>query len=116
MIIKNYNDIPSKTVEMQGAQGASVKVLIGPAENAPTFAMRLFTLQPNGHTPHHTHDFEHEVIYISGSLELLTENGFVPLKPGDVAYIPPNEPHQFRNTSSTDTASFICLVPIEYQK
>jgi len=32
------------------------------------------------------------------------------LRPGTVVFVPPNEPHQFKNTGRT-TLKFICLVP-----
>ncbi len=115
MIIKNPQDIPAVNVDMEGAKDAQVRVLIGPKEKAPTFAMRIFTLGPNGHTPYHQHSFEHEVMILKGQLGVTTPDKVIPVQPGDVLLVEPDELHQFKNLSSTEPAEFMCLVPIAYQ-
>jgi len=116
MIIKNMLDVPAQPVAMDGAKEVTVRVLVGPQDNAPTFAMRLFELAPGGHTPFHAHNFEHEVIILDGDIAAMTANGPKPLKTGDVLLVAPNEQHQFKNRSDKTPARFICLVPIAYQK
>lgn len=116
MIIKNIQQVPAAPVVMEGAKEVSVRVLIGPKDNAPTFAMRLFELAPGGHTPFHTHNFEHEVIILDGDITVVTPQGPTSVKKGDVLLVAANEEHQFKNASSTTSAQFICLVPIAYQK
>lgn len=115
MIIKNPQDIPAVNVEMEGAQDAQIRVALGPKDNAPTFAMRIFTLGPNGHTPYHQHPFEHEVMILKGEIGAVSPGGVTPLQVSDVLLIEPDELHQFKNLSSTDPAEFMCLVPIAYQ-
>ena len=116
MIIKNIDQIPPQDVNMEGAKDVKVQVLLGPADNAPTFAMRVFELAAGGHTPLHTHPFEHEAVILDGDIAVVTEQGDRPLQKGDVLLVAPNEKHQFRNLSDTQTARFMCLVPIAYQK
>ncbi len=115
MMIKNMFEVPAQPVVMEGADNVTVRVLIGPQDQAPTFAMRLFEAAPSGHTPFHAHDFEHEVIVLEGDVALVTDDGEIPLKPNDVLLVAPNERHQFKNCSDTNPARFICLVPIAYQ-
>ena len=115
MIIKDPRDVPKVPVDMEGAKDVEVRVLLGPADNAPTFAMRIFDLAPGGHTPYHDHGFEHEVMILSGDIAITTTEGDRPVKVGDVALITPGESHQFKNQSQTEPASFMCLVPIAYQ-
>ena len=43
-----------------------LRPLITKAEGAPRFAMRVFTLEPAGHTPYHAHEWEHEVYVLAG--------------------------------------------------
>ena len=62
MIIKTISDVAASPVQMEGAKNVSVRVVFGPADKAPTFAMRVFELDAGGHTPFHTHAFEHEVM------------------------------------------------------
>ena len=116
MIIKNLDTVPSQPVNMEGAKNVTVKVIFGPKDNAPTFAMRIFDLAPNGHTPYHAHDFEHEAVILEGQIAAVTPNGPNPLKIGDALLIQAGETHQFKNLSNTEPAKFMCLVPVEYQK
>ena len=116
MIIKNIDEVPLQDVNMEGAKDVKVRVIIGPADNAPTFAMRVFEMAPSGHTPFHEHPFEHEAMLLDGDIAVVTEAGEVPLKKGDVLLMSPNEKHQFKNQSDSKPAGFMCMVPIEYQK
>ena len=74
MLIKKIKDVPAVPVEMEGARDVKVRVLFGPDDNAPTFAMRVFELDKAGHTPYHSHPFEHEVIVLNGQILAVTEN------------------------------------------
>lgn len=115
MIIKSQDQVEQKPVQMDGVVGAKVQVMLGPADQAPTMAMRIFELAPKGHTPFHSHSFEHEVMILSGEIAVVTLEGDISVKPGDVLLVMPNETHQFKNCSDTDPAKFMCLVPIAYQ-
>lgn len=115
MIIKNMQEVPAQPVHMEGAKAVTVRVLLGPQDGAPTVAMRLFELAPGGHTPFHAHDFEHEVIILDGDIAVVTPDGPRPVQKDDVLLVPANAQHQFQNRSDTDSARFICLVPIAYQ-
>ncbi len=95
---------------MEGAEGVRMRMLIGAQKGAPNFHMRQFELVPGGHTPHHSHDFEHEVLILAGTGIVKSEAGDRPFKPRDVIFVPANEKHQFRNTGTTP-CEFICLVP-----
>jgi len=115
MIVKAQKDVEKSPVTMEGADKVCVQVLLGPADHAPTFAMRIFDLEPNGHTPFHSHPFEHEVMILEGDIVVTTTQGDVRVKVGDVLLILPEEKHQFRNRSDATHARFMCLVPIAYQ-
>lgn len=110
MKVNRIEAVPSAPVEMPGAVGCRVRWLIGEPDGAPNFAMRQFEVQPGGHTPRHSHPYEHEVYILEGSgviLEGDQEHGFTA---GDVIYVAPDEVHQFRNAGST-ALKFLCLVP-----
>ena len=110
MLIKNIDEVPSQDVNMEGAKDVKVRVLFGPADNAPTFAMRVFELAPAGHTPFHTHPFEHEVFFHEGQGELFHEGKTYPVGPGHVAYVPAGSLHQFVNTGPGPLV-FVCVIP-----
>jgi len=99
-----------KPVAMDGASGAKMRMLIGPAENARNFHMRHFEVAPGGHTPHHQHDYEHEIVVLRGEGIARSEQGERQFSAGDVIWVPANEMHQFRNTGS-GPLEFICLIP-----
>ena len=115
MLVKNIDKTTPVPVEMEGAKDVTVRVMIGPKDAAPNFAMRLFELAPGGNTPYHTHPFEHEVIVMAGNIALVSQDKQTPMTFGDVALVPPDEIHQFKNISDTQPARMICLVLIEYQ-
>ena len=87
------------------------RVLIGPAQGAPNYVMRLFTLGKGGATPYHTHPWEHEVFVLAGKGAVRGADGDHSIEEGDFAYVPPNEAHQFLNRGE-DALEFICVVPI----
>lgn len=115
MIIKKAGSVPARDVKMEGASDVRVRVIFGPADQAPTFAMRIFELSPGGHTPFHSHPFEHEVLVLNGKIGLVSEEGTNELGAEDAVLITPGEQHQFRNLSAKEAARFQCLVPVEYQ-
>jgi quercetin dioxygenase-like cupin family protein len=110
MILKNINLIEKQTVTMAGAEKVQMQLLCGPADGCPTFAMRKFIVAPGGCTPKHQHDYEHEVLVLSGEGVAFGNGKEQPIKSGDVLYVPANELHQFRNTAGIPL-QFICLVP-----
>lgn len=116
MLIKKPNDVEATEVQMEGAKDVKVRVVFGPSDKAPTFAMRIFELAPGGHTPFHTHAFEHEVVILDGDIAITTDSGDKPVQKGDMVLVMPDERHQFKNRSNTQSACFMCLVPIAYQK
>jgi len=97
-------------VQMEGAVGAKMRMLIGHDHGAKNFHMRHFEVVPGGHTPHHSHDYEHEILILSGVGVAKSEQGDNPIKANDVIFIPANEKHQFVNMGNTPL-QFICLIP-----
>jgi quercetin dioxygenase-like cupin family protein len=105
------DDVALEPVVDEGAEGAAIRWLISRPEGAPNFAMRLIEVQPNGHTPFHSHDFEHEVYVLEGVCELKGPCGSWPMRPGTVALVPPGAQHNFHNTGDV-LLRFICCIPL----
>ncbi len=99
-------------VEMNNeiAKGITARVAIGKANGASNFCMRVFEISPGGHTPKHTHAWEHEIFVHSGTGEIFGNQEWNSFKTGDVVLVPGNEEHQIKNSGS-ETLTFICLVP-----
>lgn len=110
MKIATAADAPATRFENAPAKGVTGRVLIGKADGADKFCMRLFELDPDGHTPKHQHDWEHEIFIHAGSGAVLRNGQWVPLQPGTAVFIPANEEHQIRNTGDVPLV-FICLIP-----
>ncbi|MDW8343803.1 MAG: cupin domain-containing protein [Verrucomicrobiae bacterium] len=115
MKIISWNNVPLEPVTMDGAYGCAYRVAISQADGAPSMAMRFFEVSPNGHTPLHEHPYEHEIFVLEGTGTVWRDGQEVPLQPGDVLFIPPNERHQFKNTG-TVPFKFMCLIPTRFQK
>jgi quercetin dioxygenase-like cupin family protein len=107
MLVRNYKQIDP----VPYAQGVEKRVVIGPRQGAPTFVMRVFDLPPGASTPYHTHDWEHEVLVLSGAGLAVSESGETPIGPDDAIYVPPDEKHCFKNAGQ-DTFRFVCVVPL----
>lgn len=101
-------------VTMAGVKDAVKQVPLGKADGAPNFSIRVFTIQPGGHTPHHSHDSEHLNYILDGSGEVLDGDQPRAIKPGDYILVKPHEKHQYRNTGETPL-KFMCMVPKEYE-
>ncbi|HBD08681.1 MAG TPA: cupin domain-containing protein, partial [Syntrophobacteraceae bacterium] len=61
MKIISYSDAEAKVFTGDQVRGATGRVLIGRADGAANFCMRIFELSHGGYTPRHTHEWEHEV-------------------------------------------------------
>ena len=110
MKVNHYEEVEAKPVQMEGAEGCSVRWLVDASDGAPNFAMRQFEVAPGGFTPRHSHPYEHEVFVLEGSGAVLEGDQEHSLSTGDVVFVRPNEVHQFRNTTDKPL-KFLCLVP-----
>jgi quercetin dioxygenase-like cupin family protein len=108
--------VGKKIPQMEGAAGIFKQVPISKQDGSPTFSLRVFTIDPGGHTPFHQHANEHLNYVIAGSGAIVTESGEErKLVKGDFALVLPHEKHQFRNTSTGEPLLIICGVPIDYE-
>lgn len=111
MKVESFKNIPLEVVEMEGAKGVTVRWLISRKDGAPNFAMRLFTVEPGGCTPLHTHPFEHEAFVLEGEGVLVFEEKEYEFKKDYFLFVPPDKEHQFQNTGEK-VLKFLCLVPL----
>ncbi len=115
MRIRRLEEIEKTKVTMEEARGAWKQVPISKADGSPSFSFRVFTLEPGGHTPYHTHPFEHLNYIIEGEGILVDEKGVEhAVAQGEFVLVLPGEKHQYRNNSG-GTFAFVCAVPKEYE-
>lgn len=100
-----------EAVDAPGFPGVSLRWVISEREGAGRFAMRVFDVQPGAEIPLHDHWYEQEMFVLAGEGVACTADSETPMRPGAVLWVPPNEPHAFRN-SGEEVLRFICCVPL----
>jgi len=114
MKITRLEDCEKTTVKMDGALNTSRQVPIGKADGAPNFSIRVFTVEPGGHTPHHGHESEHLNYVVSGAGVAMEGETPRAIRQGDFILVKPHEIHQYRNDGDQPLV-FMCMVPSEYE-
>lgn len=116
MKIVSLDKVEKNRVQMEGAAGAWKQLPLGSRDGAPVYSLRVFTLEPGGNTPYHSHPYEHMNYIIEGRGILVNEAGKeFPVREGDFALVDPNERHQYRNSSPDKVFKMICGVPKEFE-
>ena len=106
----HYTDVELETPNEEDIKDVKIRWLIKDKDGADHFAMRLFEIKPEGHTPLHQHDWEHEIFILEGNGVVKGKTKDNPFKSGDVFFIPSMEWHQIINTSKKDL-KVLCLIP-----
>jgi quercetin dioxygenase-like cupin family protein len=116
MKITNLNEIEKIKMTMEGAKDTWKQVPISAKDGSPNVSLRVFTIMPGGHTPYHTHPFEHLNYVIDGEGVVVTADGNErSVKKGDFAFVAQGEKHQYKNKSAQNPMIMICIVPKEYE-
>jgi quercetin dioxygenase-like cupin family protein len=114
--ITNLTTLEKKRMTMEGARETWKQIPISQADGTPSFSVRVFTIEPGGHTPFHRHDFEHVNYVIDGTGAVVNEAGEErEISKGDFVLVLPNEQHQYRNKAQDKSFVIICGVPKEYE-
>ena len=110
MKIIHYQEAEEKKYPSDQAKGAAGRVVIGKADGAQNFCMRVFEIAAGGITGRHAHEWEHEVFVHAGKGAILQKGSWAPLSTGSVVFIPANEEHQLKNTGE-EPFIFVCVIP-----
>ena len=110
IVIVKSEEVEPLVFDTNEAKGVTKRVLIGKSSGAAGFFMRLFSLEPGGHSPLHRHPWEHEVFVVSGEATVVTDSENKIAGKGTSVFVPGNALHQFRNETS-ECVEFICVVP-----
>jgi len=106
MLSRDYRDVPKEPV----GEDKSVRWVIGEPEGAPNFAMRVIEFEPGAVFETHQHPYEHEIFVLEGYGVAHTPDGEKTMRPGIALYVPPSQPHGYRNTGDKPLR-FICVIP-----
>ncbi len=100
-----------EAAEVEGCEGASIQVLLGPDDGMPSFYTRRFTIQPGGRIPAHRHqDIEHQQVVLAGQMVLTLDGEAQTVSEGDCVYIPARVGHAYENRGDLPV-QFLCMVP-----
>ncbi len=111
MIKKHFSDVEELDVQDYGSTGTTIRWLITKEKDkAPRFSLRRFELQPRGEIGIHNHPQEHEIYILAGKGEVYTHFENVEIEVDDVLYVPPDEPHGYRNVGNENLV-FLCVIP-----
>ncbi len=110
MKIERSSNIKKSPVAHEGAKDVEIRWLISKVDGAKNFAMRMFELQPGGHTPLHTHPHEHEVFIVDGNGTFVFEGKEHEFGPEHVIFVPGGKEHRFKNTGNS-LLRLLCLIP-----
>ncbi len=113
MIIKNRSNFKPKIMDNDEMKGVKFFPLLTAKDGAPNFALRVFEVSPNGYSPRHTHEWEHEIYIIEGDGFAVSKDGEFKIKKDDCILVNPSELHQIKAGSKGIT--FVCVVPNEGQ-
>jgi len=111
MKVVHYAAVEATHYNNDQAQGVAARAVIGKADKADNFYMRVFEISAGGHTPKHAHPWEHEMFIHHGEGEVYGNGRWNRVNTGNVLFIACNEEHQIRN-SGKDTLIVVCLVPV----
>jgi len=104
-------DVKEEEVTKANSTKTTVRWLITKEDGAKYEATRRFEIQPGGQVGIHAHPEDHQVFILQGTAEFIDDKkNKVNVKPNDVIYIPPNEPHGIINDGK-ETLAFICIIP-----
>jgi quercetin dioxygenase-like cupin family protein len=114
MKVVHDTDVPTDVVREPGAKQVLIRRLIDTPDGADRFLMSIFEMGANGATPPHYHEWEHEIYVLEGTLhvELPKEDRRIPLRKGDVVFIPRGEAHGLV-TGPDETARLLLVAPAE---
>lgn len=108
--MKKVNHRKIKGTSPAETKNVDFKQLIAGNMDAPHFYMRLFDITAEGHTPRHSHEWEHEIFVVQGSGKIVLEDREEKLVEGDAVFVEPNELHQFVNDGE-ELFRLICVIP-----
>lgn len=92
--------------------GVTRHELVGKHGEETAFDLRYFELEPGGYTSHEKHRHTHTIVAMRGEGILIRNGERTVLRPHDLAYVGPLQPHQLANESAAPFG-FFCIVDHE---
>ena len=113
MKIIKLSNVPTSEINMNGVKNLTKQIPIGSMDGSPNFSFRVFSIGKDGHTPYHSHPYEHLNYIISGKGVIKkSDNEEIAIETGYFSLILADEMHQYVNKSD-EPLVVICAVPKE---
>ena len=106
-IVKRAAEVEERSIAAGTA--AATRVLLGPDDGMPHFAMRRFTMDAGGGMPLHTNTVEHEQYVLKGRARIRIGDTTHEVGPEAVVFIPAGVPHSYEVLEGP--FEFLCMVP-----
>lgn len=91
-------------------KGVTRRVFVGETGESTQFHLRYFEIEQGGYTTLEQHEHEHAVVVLRGQGLALVGCREIVMGFGDVLYVSPNDPHQFRNDEGAEPFGILCVV------
>ena len=114
-----WKEVPLEPYKADAAEykGITRRELVGKRGESMRFHVRYFEISPGGYSTLEKHEHEHVVIPMRGRGEAQAGCYIWSVGPGDVVYVSPSDPHQFRcPEDATEPFGFLCMVNAERDK
>lgn len=109
--VVHYTQVPAQ-VYGDEAPGVIIRWVIDEEhDGAPVYALRVVEVAPGGHTPRHTHPYEHENFVVAGRGRVWLDGRWHDLVAGDVAFVPGGMEHTYENTGD-ELFVVLCGIPV----
>ncbi|MDP3542488.1 MAG: cupin domain-containing protein [Elusimicrobiota bacterium] len=115
----DWKDVPLEPYKNDTAEykGISRRELVGKRGESMNFHVRYFEIAPGGFSTLEKHEHEHVVIPMRGKGEAQAGCYIWTVGVGDVVYVSPSDPHQFRcPADAKEPFGFLCMVNSERDK
>jgi quercetin dioxygenase-like cupin family protein len=109
-VVGRTDDVTAVAMAGEGVRDVVKRVLVSPAEGWNGWVMRVFDVEPGGHTPRHAHPWPHINFIAAGAGTLHVDGEDHPLAAGAYAFVPAGATHQF-SAAPDQALSFVCIVP-----
>ncbi len=108
-----WKDVPLEDykADAEGYKGINRRELAGKRGESMGFHVRYFEIQPGGYSTLEKHQHEHVVVVQRGEGEAQAGCYIWKVGFGDVVYVSPGDPHQFRcPPEAKEPFGFLCIV------
>ncbi|AEB95329.1 MAG: cupin domain-containing protein [Metallosphaera sp.] len=105
--ISNFSNVKKEEVKIKGSKGSFIQWLVT-KDHGAHYAVRRFTLEPNGVIAPHVHKYQETVIILKGSTKVCVGREVKELHENDFIFIDSGVEHAFYN--GMDPLEFICII------